>query len=764
MARLGAAALVGGSLLVAVAPAHAADENVLHVGAGSADCADDGPGTADRPFCTIGAAAARVGAGQTVKIAEGEYPERVTIPASGTSEKPISFVGSTSGGRVEMTGPTAGFVIDGQRHIRIENVTVLGAVDVPGFDLTGAAGITLDNVHVARNDPTAPALRFTGVSESSVTRLRVSGARPSTAVVLDAATTGVTIDSASLWSRRHEAAPDGAGIQVEGTGNTIVNSVIDGIGAGIRVGPAATGTVVANNDVRSGTGHGIHNQGASETAIANNLVAYNCGNGIRVDGASVGVSVQNNVVDTNGVSTAIGCATVPAADGQIAVHDAAAGQTVVDYNNTYDINASLRYGWKGGALSLAEFRTASGQAANDRESRATVDTIDSANSAAPGYPATDREGVARVDDFGFANTGAGPVPYADRGPREVVRTVYPHVEARLDLGARSVTLDASVPSGVAGTITSYEFAFGDGTVVTQESAVATHRYASYGTRSVTVRVRNSDGQWSGGKTLTIAVAEPTDSIGLYVPEYGSYVTAFSSAPPPIYPSSPYLSSKGAQFDLVDGGDGRVAIFSRSAGRYVTAYGSGLSPDGVTYDDPLRLYRLVRNSDGSVSLRAEGSGRYVTAGPYLVASATEIGTREKFYRVNVGEAGRSLKAKANDRFVTADSEGTKPLIANRTAVGGWERFDLIDLGNSQVAFLAHADRQYVTAEKAGAEPLISARYGIGGWEKFLMVRHADGTVSFKALANDRYVTAEDGGAKPLIASRASVGSWEKFTLG
>jgi hypothetical protein len=36
----------------------------------------------------------------------------------------------------------------------------------------------------------------------------------------------------------------------------------------------------------------------------------------------------------------------------------------------------------------------------------------------------------------------------------------------------------------------------------------------------------------------------------------------------------------------------------------------------------------------------------------------------------------LRARANGRYVTAESAGAQPLIANRTAVGAWEEFDLI----------------------------------------------------------------------------------------
>ncbi|WP_147252626.1 fascin domain-containing protein [Micromonospora endolithica] len=60
---------------------------------------------------------------------------------------------------------------------------------------------------------------------------------------------------------------------------------------------------------------------------------------------------------------------------------------------------------------------------------------------------------------------------------------------------------------------------------------------------------------------------------------------------------------------------------------------------------------------------------------LRASRTTIGPAEKFHRVSVADAGRSFKAKVNNRYVVAESGGRASLIANRTVVGLWESFIL-----------------------------------------------------------------------------------------
>src|ERR671939_470287 len=68
-------------------------------------CTDSGSGAIDRPFCTIGAAARVVGAGQTVQVAAGTYPENVDVSTSGTSSAPITFT-AASGATVTRSGQT----------------------------------------------------------------------------------------------------------------------------------------------------------------------------------------------------------------------------------------------------------------------------------------------------------------------------------------------------------------------------------------------------------------------------------------------------------------------------------------------------------------------------------------------------------------------------------------------------------------------------------------------------------------------------------
>jgi hypothetical protein len=124
---------------------------------------------------------------------------------------------------------------------------------------------------------------------------------------------------------------------------------------------------------------------------------------------------------------------------------------------------------------------------------------------------------------------------------------------------------------------------------------------------------------------------------------------------------------------------------------------------------------------------------------------------------------SLRARANNNYVTADNGGSSPLIANRTAIGAWEQFDQLDAGGGNIALRAHANNLIVTADNAGASPLIANRTAVGPWETFQLVHNSNGTVSLRALANNQYVTAENAGAGALIANRATIGGWEQFDL-
>ena len=86
---------------------------------------------------TIGAAAAKVVAGQTVTVAAGEYLENVTPANSGSSSAPIVFT-AAPGATVAVSGQTHGFTVSGKSWITLQGLWVRE---------TSGEGILLANSH-----------------------------------------------------------------------------------------------------------------------------------------------------------------------------------------------------------------------------------------------------------------------------------------------------------------------------------------------------------------------------------------------------------------------------------------------------------------------------------------------------------------------------------------------------------------------------------------------------------------------------------------
>ncbi|MEU8111621.1 PKD domain-containing protein [Micromonospora sp. NPDC048947] len=770
LSGLATVVLTGGALVGTIVPAQADAPTTLYVRQNPATgCSDQFPGTLTQPFCTIGAAAAVVTAGQSVDVGSGNYRERVTIPTSGTPEQPVTFFAS---GVATLIGATAGFVIDGQHDVVLKNLRTIGSTSVlPGLDLRNSSRITIQGGNFAMDtSSTAPAVRLAGVTRSTLKQINASGPTLNAGIIIDAASSDVLVRSVNVLSSAGYRTPsDGVGVRVDGPRVSILDSKVSGFtAAAVAIGVGAVDTVVANNQIDGGPGHGVHNNGAANTAITNNTIRNRCRDGIRVDGTSPGVSVQNNVLTTNGFFSQGYCDPAFLDGVEIGVYGGAVGKTKVDYNNAHHYYSdSPQIYALNTRMSLAGFRAASGQAAHDRETGQPRDDIDSANSAAPGFPALDRIGTPRMDDPAVANTGAGPTTYADRGAVETIRPPAASFGVSIDLGALSVKLDASASKPGFHPIKSYRFEFGDGSGVTQSTPVASHTYAKPGTYSLSVEVTGTDGR-TNTSTQRVSVLRRTATVGLLALANRRYVDGYGT-PTGLVPSRPEFGL-ATQFDLTDAGGGQVALFSYVTGRYVSRTYSG-GPDSLhamsqVVDAPER-FNINRNSDGSVSLKAD-NGLYVTADPSgavpLAATRPTIGTWEKFHQVKATDANRTLKARVNGRYVSADGAGSKPLIANGPAVSLWERFDVVDLGNGQVGLLARVNNRYVSADGAGAKPLIAGAATASTWERFTMVRNSDGTVSFKAGINNKYVSADGAGSKPLIANGPVVSTWEKFTLG
>jgi beta-glucanase (GH16 family) len=124
---------------------------------------------------------------------------------------------------------------------------------------------------------------------------------------------------------------------------------------------------------------------------------------------------------------------------------------------------------------------------------------------------------------------------------------------------------------------------------------------------------------------------------------------------------------------------------------------------------------------------------------------------------------SIRAAANNTFVSAEQAGAAPLVANRNAVGSWEQFRVVDNGDGTVSLQAVINARYVTVDTGNGGRLIANRTAIGTGEKFRRIAQSNGTVALQAVTNNLYVSADLNIANVLIANRAAPSTWEQFTF-
>ena len=90
----------------------------------------------------------------------------------------------------------------------------------------------------------------------------------------------------------------------------------------------------------------------------------------------------------------------------------------------------------------------------------------------------------------------------------IITTRYPFVSfiysPTLLIVNQTVTFDASFSEPRGGTVDSYAWNFGDGTIITEDSSTTTHAYITTGTFTVTLNVTDSEGLWNTiSKNLTL---------------------------------------------------------------------------------------------------------------------------------------------------------------------------------------------------------------------------------------------------------------------
>ena len=427
--------LLLGTLLFAVALVPSglgsAAGSVLYVERGNSGCSDAGVGSLTQPFCTIGAAAGKVVAGQTVQVGAGTYPEAVTMVSSGTSTVPISFV-TAPGATVTVSGQANGFVISGKSWIAVTGFRVTNTTGY-GILVASSAHITVSENRVSYSGKpvsgsSRSGIRLDNVADSVVAQNTVDHNTASGIAVLNGSTRNdVRGNHVFENARQYERAA--AGIRLySAPGNTIRGNVVHGNeDSGIEAYTKSNNTLLYNNVAYDNGDHGIDNYVVTGQRIVANTVYRNVTAGINVEGGSTGATIRNNVSVDNGIAS-------PRTKSNIRVDSASTSGTTMDDDlvNLTSAKGALLVWNSTSYYSLASFQAATKQEARGIEadpkwkSPSTGDfhltagspAIDSANSGASGQPATDVEDNSRVDDPATPNTGIGPRAYDDRGAYE----------------------------------------------------------------------------------------------------------------------------------------------------------------------------------------------------------------------------------------------------------------------------------------------------------------------------------------------------------
>jgi parallel beta-helix repeat protein len=443
--------LVTAAAIAAPQPASAAVRTYYVAATG---CSDTNPGTDPAaPLCHIQAGANKaLQPGDVVQVAAGSYPEFVTPKAAGAAGSPITFTAAPDATVTVGAGQANGFKVS-TNWISIHGFTVSGTTS-QGIYVTSAAsnvsvtGNTVDHTKgvgvyvsgggnhavtgnhvsyagvVSGNTSPTPGIKLAGVSGGSVAG-NTADHNSDAGIQLASGTTSVSVSGNEAFGNARgligggRAAP---GIDIRAAGNSVVgNYSHDNEDSGVQDYSGGNAALIANNLLVGNGDHGIDMSNVQNSKAANNVVYFNCTSGINVEGGSAGGNaVWNNIATDNAVFATYNGIACSRKQGNIAVSDGAVGTTTVDHNLTFLTTSGTQYYW-GGKLTLAVFRTASHQAANDVYAdpqwvgggdfhlTANSPAIGLADPNAPGYVDEDFTGSARdsaPDSGAFEYTGA----------------------------------------------------------------------------------------------------------------------------------------------------------------------------------------------------------------------------------------------------------------------------------------------------------------------------------------------------------------------
>jgi parallel beta-helix repeat protein len=406
IARYAVTALAGFGLVGLSATAASAATTTWYV-SNQPGCSNSGPGTLAQPFCTIGTAAAKAVAGQTVSVAAGTYTEAVTVKNSGTATAPITYVAAPG---TVVTGGANGFKLSGKSYVVVRGFTVTRTTGV-GILASSSNHITLDGNDVSVAGQRASGLTAKGISLSGTTASLVENNKShdnsDAGIGVTSASNGNTITGNESYGNARGYTRAAAGIDLRGSsGNTVsANRLHDNEDSGLNIWSTSPNTLAVNNVIWTNGDHGIDVHSTSDDVVVANTVYKNYDSGIEMTG-SLRTYLANNISADNGINSA-------RTSGQVRADATSAPSTTLDYDLLWlsvpTASKTVFIDWAGTKYTtLAKFTAATGQEVHgiqadpkfagppgDLHLLAGSPAIDSGSNAATGEPAVDADGVAR---------------------------------------------------------------------------------------------------------------------------------------------------------------------------------------------------------------------------------------------------------------------------------------------------------------------------------------------------------------------------------
>lgn len=409
----GGAAGICLALLLAVSVAHAgaARARILYVNGANPACSDADSGQAAFPFCTIGAAAAKVRAGQTVQVAAGRYQENVHVVASGTRRRPIVFAAARRG-RVVVRGQTNGFTVVGRRWVTIKGFTVTG-VRNHGISVQRSSFIKILRNRVSNAGQRKSGITGAGIwlaeTRASLVAGNVADDNTYAGIELTEGSTRNVVRGNKVFANASGFNRRAPGIRLSGSPhNTIRGNITrDNEDSGIECFSGGNELIVENVSFDN-KDHGIDNHACSGGRLLGNTVYDNTAAGINVEANSIDTTIANNISVDNGINS-------PRTRSDIRVDASSTAGTSMNSDLVYVSGPTTVFIWNSTIyLSLQALQAATGQESQglygdprfvnpskgNFRLRAGSPAIDSADSPLPGWPRTDIQGHRPYDDRG----------------------------------------------------------------------------------------------------------------------------------------------------------------------------------------------------------------------------------------------------------------------------------------------------------------------------------------------------------------------------